>query len=53
MNGIVFVLRTGIRWRDLAERYGPHTTAYSRFDRWSARGIWGRDVYGSGGQIPR
>ena len=42
MNGIFFVLRTGIPWRDLPERYGPYTTAYNRFNRWSARGIWGR-----------
>ena len=27
---------------DLPERYGPYTTAYNRFNRWSARGIWGR-----------
>src|SRR5882724_9959383 len=42
MNGIFFVLRTGIPWRDLPERYGPYTTAYNRFNRWSERGIWGR-----------
>ena len=42
MYGIFFVLRTGIPWRDLPERYGPYTTAYNRFNRWSARGIWGR-----------
>ena len=42
INGIFFVLRTGIPWRDLPERYGPYTTAYNRFNRWSARGIWGR-----------
>ena len=27
-------------WRDLPERYGPYTTAYNRFNRWSRRGIW-------------
>jgi transposase len=26
-------------WRDLPERYGPYTTAYNRFNRWSRRGI--------------
>jgi transposase len=34
------VLRTGMPWRDLPERYGPYTTAYNRFNRWSRRGIW-------------
>lgn len=25
VNGIIFVLRTGMPWRDLPERYGPYT----------------------------
>jgi transposase len=40
LNAIFYVLRTG--WRDLPERYGPYTTAYNRFNRWSRRGIWKR-----------
>ena len=40
MNAIFYVLRTGMPWRDLPERYGPYTTAYNRFNRWSQRGIW-------------
>lgn len=39
-NGIFYVLRTGAPWRDLPERYGPYTTVYNRFNRWSKRGIW-------------
>jgi transposase len=39
LNGIFFVLRTGIPWRDLPERYGPYTTAYNRFNRWARAGI--------------
>ena len=35
-----FTLRTGIPWRDLPERYGPYTSAYNRFNRWSRRGVW-------------
>ena len=42
MNAIFYVLRTGMPWRDLPERYGPYTTAYDRFNRWSRRGIWRR-----------
>jgi len=42
MSAIFYVLRTGIPWRDLPERYGPYTTAYNRFNRWSGRGIWKR-----------
>jgi transposase len=40
MDAIFYVLRTGMPWRDLPERYGPYTTAYNRFNRWSRRGIW-------------
>ena len=42
MNAIFYVLRTGMPWRDLPEQYGPYTTAYNRFNRWSRRGIWKR-----------
>ena len=42
MNGIFFVLRTGMPWRDLPERYGPYTTCYNRDNRWSRNGIWRR-----------
>ena len=40
LNGIFCVLRTGMPWRDLPERYGPYTTAHNRFNRWSRRGIF-------------
>ena len=40
LNAIFCVLRTGMPWRDLPDRYGPYTTAYNRFNRWSRRGIW-------------
>lgn len=42
LSGIFFVLRTGIGWRDLPERYGPYTTAYNRFRRWTSAGVWDR-----------
>jgi len=44
LNGIFYVLRTGAPWRDLPERYGPHTTIYNRYVRWTKRGIW-RDIF--------
>ncbi len=40
LNGIFFILRTGSPWRDLPERYGPYTTAYSRYNRWAKPGVW-------------
>ena len=40
LNGIFYILRTGAPWRDLPERYGPHTTVYNRYIRWGRRGVW-------------
>lgn len=42
INGIFYVLRTGIPWADLPEQYGPPTTVYNRFNRWSYAGHWDR-----------
>ncbi len=40
VSGILWVLRTGAPWRDVPERFGKWTTIYSRFRRWTAKGIW-------------
>ena len=40
ISGVVHVLRTGCRWQDTPAIYGPPTTIYNRFHRWSQRGIW-------------
>ena len=42
LNGIFWVLRSGSRWADLPERYGPPTTIYNRFNRWRKKGVWDR-----------
>ena len=39
---MLWVLRTGAPWRDLPERFGPWATAWSRFRRWTAAGVWTR-----------
>ncbi len=33
-EGILWVLRTGARWQDLPERYGPYQTVHRRFQNW-------------------
>ncbi len=40
VSGILHMLRTGGRWRDVPAEYGPATTVYNRFNRWSRRGFW-------------
>lgn len=37
---ILYVLRTGISWRDLPPCYGYWHTIYLRFNKGSKRGIW-------------
>ncbi len=44
MSAILWVLRTGAPWRDLPARFGPWATAWSRFRRWTAAGVWPRIV---------
>lgn len=41
ISGIVHRLRGGgCRWRALPEVYGPYTTVFNRYNRWSKRGPW-------------
>ena len=40
ISGIVHMLRCGARWRDCPAEYGPYTTVYNRFNRWSRQGVW-------------
>src|SRR5271168_428385 len=42
ISGILHVLKTGCRWRDVAPAYGPPTTIYNRYNRWSQRRVWQR-----------
>jgi transposase len=44
ISGIVHMLRCGARWRDCPAEFGPYTTVYNRFNRWSRQGIW-HDIF--------
>ena len=37
---ILYILRTGVSWRDLPECYGAWHTIYTRFKRWSENGLF-------------
>jgi transposase len=37
ISGIIHVLKVGCRWCDCPVDYGPTTTIYNRFIRWSQR----------------
>src|SRR5208283_5981644 len=40
ISGILHVLKTGCRWRDVPPAYGPPTTINNRYNRLSQRRIW-------------
>lgn len=42
ISGIIHVLKRGLQWRDAPAEYGPHKTLYTRFIRWSKKGIFNR-----------
>jgi transposase len=40
VEGILYVLRAGCRWKDLAAEYGSPVTAWRRLKRWEEDGTW-------------
>jgi transposase len=40
ISGILHRLREGSRWRALPAEYGPYTTVFNRYNRWSKSGLW-------------
>ncbi|MEK7872706.1 MAG: IS5 family transposase [Chloroflexota bacterium] len=42
LNGILWVLRSGARWRDLPREYGSDTRCHRRLQEWQAAGVWKR-----------
>src|SRR3954470_7734737 len=40
ISGIIHVLKSGGRWIDAPDVYGPHKTLYNRFVRWAAKAVW-------------
>ena len=40
ISGIIHVMKIGCRWQDCPAEYGPSTTVYNRFNRWSHKRFW-------------
>jgi transposase len=40
LEGILWVLKTGARWRDLPKEYPSASTCWRRLRRWEEEGIW-------------
>ncbi|WP_170583203.1 IS5 family transposase [Ruegeria arenilitoris] len=46
LSGIILFNRNGLRWRDAPRAYGRHIRLYSRWKRWSEKGIFARMMAG-------
>ena len=40
VEAVLWIARTGSPWRDLPIELGNWHTTYTRFSRWSQRGVW-------------
>ena len=40
MDGIFWIARTGVAWRDLPEYFGKWSSVYRQFRRWTLSGLW-------------
>jgi len=42
VEAVLWIVRTGAPWRDLPSEFGNWNSAFRRFSRWSAKGVWDR-----------
>lgn len=42
VEGIIWVLRSGARWKDLPDRFPSYPTCWRRFRHWTANGVWAK-----------
>lgn len=40
VEGILWVLRSGARWKDMPDRFPSYATCWRRFQEWTASGVW-------------
>ena len=42
LDGVIYVLRTGVQWKMLPEKYGCPTTTHGKFMKWCRMGIFSK-----------
>jgi hypothetical protein len=42
LEGLLWIMRTGVPWREMPAADGSWHTAYSRYQRWCQDGLWDR-----------
>lgn len=40
VDGVLWIVRTGVPWRDLPPLFGHWNSVYMRFRRWTRNGVW-------------
>ena len=40
INGVLWVIRSGMRWADLPEGYGKYKSVHKQFVRWAETRVW-------------
>ena len=40
VDAVIWLLKTGVAWRDLPSEFGNWKTVYSRFRRWALADLW-------------
>ena len=52
VNGIIYVIKHGLQWKDAPAEYGPYKTLYNRFVRLSRLGVFSRSFTELANQTP-
>jgi len=47
INGIIYVLISGCRWREMPEKYGSKSTVHLRFQNLQEQGTWKKILTGA------
>jgi transposase len=42
LDGILWILCSGARWKDLPPKYGSRSTCHRRLQEWQEQGVWER-----------
>jgi transposase len=53
LDGIIWLLRSGARWRDMPAQYPSGVTCWRRLRRWQEQGIWQKGWQQLLGQLDR
>lgn len=40
LDGVFWIARTGVQWRDLPDYFGKWSSVYRQFRRWTLTGLW-------------